>query len=299
MSGSDSGSRGRSRSSHTFADLPGGDGRRSRSGSAFGGSDGGFSIHSFGSDGGHSSDSDRDLPRSPRHVMASYKTDKGSRKLEGMRQLGHGVEAAVHSDGRTAIKSFGGRDFAKKSRDSEFSALQRLDKESPGLVVKPFSKGVVKMGDGAESHAFEMEHVPGGRLPQRLRTPELRRLAPFMREFGQALKATGSTWDPTPANVMRTDHGYKFIDVKSKPGKAMDPDAFTRSRLGILAADPKSVDKVKMPHLMGSPVKPVGVTKLPALPPSFKPKQMKQTSPLETILEKPRVRAGSLAPLKK
>ncbi|MBL8511265.1 MAG: hypothetical protein JNM52_06430, partial [Betaproteobacteria bacterium] len=177
-----------------------------------------------------------DIGRSADDTPVRYAHDGVSRRIGPTQKLGKGYEASVYKEGRTALKAF---KYGDAPRDDEFTALQRLDKRVPGMVPKPFSKGTVTMEDGSKMSAMTMETVKGKSIAtsgkHRLDTPELSKVALSVHKFERALKATDTIWDATPHNILRTDKGYRFIDVKTRPKGLPYEKSLTHDTLTMLA----------------------------------------------------------------
>lgn len=212
------------------------------------------------SEAGESSDSEEfshhAAPARPRDTLARYQPEHGEAPWTGTgRKISHGLEAELFQAGNSAVKSYGyARDYAAQRRDSEFAALQKLHDAVPDLVPEPHSKGEATTGDGRTRPALSMDYLPGESFAGRkLNTPELRRLQTPLDRLGAALKDKKVVWDNTPANVMMTPDGPRFIDFKDADHTPReDAAAFTETQLRMLARNQSSVDKIYGHGLSGT-----------------------------------------------
>jgi hypothetical protein len=223
------------------------------------------------------------LPRASNATPVLYEHGSLRRNVGRTVELGHGLEARVYGEPRTALKVFGNSAFNVESRDHEFAALTRLHRHTPGLVPQPLSTGRVTMQSGSTAESLEMERIPGGQSLRNRRstTPELRALRPLLGTFHQALRATGTSWDDTPSNIMRTaDGSHRFIDVKlNTQGTPLPaPHVFAHGVLRSLAANPASAARAMTTTLELPPTSTAPAHLFPALTPTFKPKKAKPKS---------------------
>ena len=199
--------------------------------------------------------------------------------------VGRGLEARIYGERDVVYKAFeprGGR-FGEGRRDSEYDALMRLYEHAPGVAPRPLARGRVAMRSGAVRPAFAMERLDGPGLRDReLGTPELPELRVTTERFSHALRATGTSWDNTPPNIVRTRRGFNFIDVKvSTPGVSQPPtETFVRQTLRMVArgrdaaARDASVERAMHTTMLGSSRQPDTLLPLlPGLPSSLPPRR--------------------------
>jgi hypothetical protein len=212
----------------------------------------------------------------------TYEHGSLRRDVRRTQEVGHGEQAKIFGGPRSVLKVFGSTRFDADSRDSEFNALTQLHRRVPGLVPQPLSSGQVTMRSGTRSASFEMERVRGESLRNQLSsTPELKALRPLLGRFQQALRSTGTTWDNTPGNIMRTTGGsYRFIDVglNTEGTRHAPPHVFAHDVLRTLAVDTASAARAMTTTLELPPTSTAPSHLFPALTPTFKPKKAKPKS---------------------